>query len=793
MNLRETQEALETQWLDLGVSKYKHGYTQAPFTSTDVGAYIMGKAMDTMESYVKEYSRSIFKSSIQKGIFLCLTPLEIAVVTLKYLMDAAFSGHLRKRDNGSTNCVSSLSLTLGRELVSHFNYVVLRKKSPKAYAHMMDSLKNKDRRYYYRTLQWYKGLLQHHDVRGSTDEHGSIGFPLLKAAVELTGLFEVLPRVIGQRTLNLLYPSSQVLGNVMSSIDKLSLLHPVYLPMVCPPKPWTDVETGGYLTLQSLAITHQLSTSLQLQEEGALGSRLAVLNRLGAVPWEINGDILRHLQYAYDTNHSTVPLNDVGIAVPKKPWSSYGEYKALEELRPDVIHQWKQETAIAYNTFFHTRTVGQRLAFLRTLSIAKRFSQYERLWFPYRLDYRGRAYSMASTLNPQGDDIARSLLRFNKRVPLTPQDTSAWHWYLIHGANLMGIDKVPFRDRIAYSRKHHTEIIRSAEDPFGCSWWTEADKPWSMLSWCMEYERITSGQQSYTQLPVSRDGRCNGLQHLSATVRDLPTASLVSLVPSDKPSDIYTRVLEKVESVIPIDSFWKGRVTRKLVKRNTMTTPYNVTINGMGQQIQEQLLVDSANNLLSKEDKRHAVELRGYNYSCIMGLLGKTAELMEWYRLVAHEYMARNVEISWLLPDGFRVIQRLPKCKTKQVKLEKRTVSINYRVPTDQQDNRRNCSAFSPNVTHSMDATHLAMVVQRLPPDVSVVTIHDSYGMTAPDIVTCGEQLIADVFADLYESFDILGAIQLDFRLKTGEELPPPPPRGGLLTDDIRQATYAFA
>jgi DNA-directed RNA polymerase len=60
---------------------------------------------------------------------------------------------------------------------------------------------------------------------------------------------------------------------------------------------------------------------------------------------------------------------------------------------------------------------------------------------------------------------------------------------------------------------------------------------------------------------------------LAAAVRDRDTAELVSLVPMDKPSDIYTKVLEAVNKIIPEDSFWYGKVNRKLVKRNTMTTP----------------------------------------------------------------------------------------------------------------------------------------------------------------------------------------------------------------------------
>lgn len=791
MDLRETQEALETQWLEAGISKYKHTYDVAPFSSTDVGSYITGKAMAALETWVASFTKShTFKSSVIKGVFLCLTPLEISTITLRLLMDTAFN--MQKAADASS-CISSVSIKLGDYLLHHLNYTVLRKKNSRAYDHMMDFLKDKPKRYYHRTIKWYKDIQGIAEIKGTTEEKAAIGNPMLRGAIETTGLFEVLPKFIGKRQMHILYPSHLVMSNVINSIDRLSMMHPICLPMVIPPVPWTSNVEGGYLVLRSQVITHQEDTGKLLFEKGELGSRLEVLNKLGAVPWEINKDILRHLGTAYDSSHSSVPQSDLGHSLPVKPWASYAEYKSLEVNRPDILASWRQTSAIAYVKFFHNRVIGQRLSFLRMLSIARRFEPFETIWFPYRLDYRGRCYSVATTLNPQGNDIARSLLRFHKRTPLSPTDAPAWRWYLIHGSNLMGVDKVPFDERVSFTRQHHEDIVRSARDPFGHQWWTQADKPWCMLAWCTEYERITSGQQSYTQIPVSRDGRCNGLQHLSTTVRDRDTAELVSLVPLDRPSDIYTKVLQAVEQVIPDDSYWKGKVTRKLVKRNTMTTPYNVTINGMGNQIKEEILVASVNNQLSKDDKIHAVELREYNHSCIMGLLGKTADLMQWYNTVAHLYMKAGLEISWVLPDGFRVLQTIPKCKTKQVQLEKRKVLINYRVKLKQQDARRNTSAFSPNVTHSMDATHLALVVAKLPLDTPFVAIHDSYGMTAPDIVNLGEDLIVSTFADLYESFDVLEAIQKDYLLKTGKELPAPPERGVLSTHEIRGATYAFA
>ena len=793
--LRETQEALETRWLTDGSLTYKQRFTTVPFSTTDIGSFIMGKAMADLERTLKEYFNGLQRWShdTMYAVVNCVPMVELATVTLRYLMDRVFRtyGNVGKVSKVST-CISSLSIQLGGALVSHFNWYVFRSKHKQTVRHMEEFLKDKSKLYRKRTLRWYKKTYEHRDIGIPTQEKAALGYPFLKAAIESTGLFEVVDKQVGNRRASVLVPSAVVLNNIMSKLEHLSWMHPVHLPMVCPPDPWTDWRTGGYLTLESLVITHQWQTSVTLADTGHLQSRLDCLNRLQGVPWEINGRILEVALECYRNNHPVTPVCDLGVKMPPRPWNNKAEYLWLKENKPEIIKEWNQVAATIMNEYYSNRTIGQRLAFLRCLSIAKDYSKYEAIWFPWRMDYRGRFYPIPNTLTPQGDDLSRGLLRFHQRTPLSPADTEGWRWYLIQGANMMGIDKVSFDERVQWIRQRHDEIIASATDPLGHNWWATADKPWCMLAWCMEYQLITSGKQLYTQLPVNLDGRCNGLQHLSTTVRDEATAALVSLVPSDKPSDIYTTVLKAVEQIIPEDSYWHGKLKRSLVKRNVMTTPYNVTREGMKNQLMSEILSESEFNKLTKEDKLRAIELRNYNYDTIIGLLGKTADLMKWYNTVAREYSKRGLQLSWVLPDGFKVIQDIPKTKTKQVRLESKTVVINYRIRTDQQEPRKSCSAFSPNVTHSMDATHMAMWLRTLPPDMPVAAIHDSFGMPAPYVHSIGGTIV-NKFVDLYESFDIVEAICEDFRSKTGEELPPPPTRGNLNLSKIRESIYAFA
>lgn len=798
--MEQTQVSLETQWVTEGVAAYHTGHQSRPFSDTDVGAYLASKALKVLEADIKAFAREKqFSSKVQQTIFMCVKPLDIATVSLKFLMDVAFGSIVGFKTSEFSSCTSSLSIKLGGLLVNHLNYVTFAKQQDKGYSHMVEFLDGKSKAYRRKTLAWWRKITETPVLKVDTATKAAIGYFCLKLAVESTGLFEVLPRLVHGKLTKSLFPSPQVVNTIMGKLPALSMMHPPALPMVCPPKPWTTYDDGGYLTIRLwCASVRDEDTLKSLMDSGALKPRLDVLNYLGSIPWEINREIVGLMEQAYNSNHRSVPMSDIGVVMPPRPWDSRSERKFLQDTRPEVIHEWKQKLAVIYTDFYSSRLVGQRLSFLRTLSIAKRFLSYDRIWFPHRIDYRGRYYPICSTLHQQGDEVARACIRFHKRTPMTPSSCpDGWRWYLIHGANLMGHDKVSFDERVSFIRQHHDAILSVARDPFANQMWCDADKPWVFLAWCLEYSRIVQGLQDYTQLPVARDGKCNGLQHLSMTIRDEGTAALVSLLPADAPSDIYSVVRQAVSDALPDDSYWKDKVTRKLVKRNTMTTPYNVTQRGMGEQLKEEIIQSLDTRMLSKEDKIHIVQLREVNYETIMGLLGRTASLMGWYNEVSHIYMKEGLKISWVLPDGFKVIQDIPRFIQKQVKLEDRTVSIRFREAIQKQDSTRNVHAMSPNVTHSMDATHMTMFIQHvirtLGYDTPMAAIHDSFGLPAPQVTLIGSALV-NTLVDLYQGFDIIESIRADYREQTGgKELPPCPERGTLDLEQVRQSLYAFA
>ena len=57
---------------------------------------------------------------------------------------------------------------------------------------------------------------------------------------------------------------------------------------------------------------------------------------------------------------------------------------------------------------------------------------------------------------------------------------------------------------------------------------------------------LAEGPTFVSHLPISFDGSCSGLQHLSAMTKDRATGELVNLTDNPLPQDLYQTVAENV-------------------------------------------------------------------------------------------------------------------------------------------------------------------------------------------------------------------------------------------------------
>jgi DNA-directed RNA polymerase, mitochondrial len=244
---------------------------------------------------------------------------------------------------------------------------------------------------------------------------------------------------------------------------------------------------------------------------------------------------------------------------------------------------------------------------------------FDRIYFPYNLDFRGRAYPMPPHLSNVGSDLCRGMLLFAEGKPLGPRGL---FWLKVHLANLAGKDKMSFDDRARYVDENMDNVRASAMHPFGADrWWMKLDDPFQGLGACMEIiKAIDSGdpESFVSSFPVHMDGSCNGLQHYAALGRDRAGGKSVNLCSTTEPQDVYIGVMHEVirrvseeasrsldfdvSDVASLSSNQQkeygnhraallvdGLIDRGVVKRTVMTSVYGVTYIGARDQILEKI------------------------------------------------------------------------------------------------------------------------------------------------------------------------------------------------------------
>jgi DNA-directed RNA polymerase len=260
-----------------------------------------------------------------------------------------------------------------------------------------------------------------------------------------------------------------------------------------------------------------------------------------------------------------------------------------------------------------------RCSAILKLDQAEKFQDFEEIFFPYNLDFRGRSYPVPPHLSNVGSDLCRGMLKFAEEKPLGQRGL---YWLKVHLANFAGKDKMTFDARVKYVDDNMDHIRASASDPFaGERWWMSLEDPFQGLATCMEIVRaVDSGDPASYKcgLPVHMDGSCNGLQHYAALGRDPVGGKAVNLCDLDEPQDVYIGVMQEVARRVSEQArrapdfdiqdrsklsaqqlkelrnyegakLVDGLIDRGVVKRTVMTSVYGVTFVGARKQISEKI------------------------------------------------------------------------------------------------------------------------------------------------------------------------------------------------------------
>lgn len=558
------------------------------------------------------------------------------------------------------------------------------------------------------------------------------------------------------------------------------LAEPLHKPMVIPPRPWTDVDSGGYYyDLQAKAQLVRRQPIAKLWKSAVPAAVFSAINSAQATPWRVNRSVL-----------------DVMLEFAEPAPSKSSDKRAA----------W--------------------LARKRTRAVAQQFKDESRIYFPHYADFRGRIYPYANFLSPQGDDTARALLEFAEGKPLGDRGIV---WLKVHVANLFGQDKCSFAERVAWVNEHVALLHDSAACPLdGKRFWQTAKKPWQALAACFELGGVAScGAEYVSHIPVALDGSCSGLQHFSALLHDADGAATVNLVPSDTPRDVYSIVAARAQELSDADPSqvapaWRRRVTRSLVKGPVMTMGYGAVpyatrarlIEELGEEALEEYTAKfrGSDHLLDRSVQRaikQAAEARGslrgkhiapHIQKAIEESVRGAPRALGFLQECALVLTRAGLSIRWTTPSGLPVLQQRFTTREGVVELNYRgrRLQVTLTHDTSRLDGAKQKTAIAANFVHSLDAAHL-MTSINCGTDNGLshwAVIHDSFGVHAADIDLLHAVLRA-TFAEQYINTNWLEAFRTELAARLPPEiarkLPPVPDIGTLDVAKVERAEYAFA
>lgn len=514
----------------------------------------------------------------------------------------------------------------------------------------------------------------------------------------------------------------------------------ILLPTCSPPRPWVDIDTGGYLFSKVSFIRDPYMTPtilLRNTPTRQLYPALDCLNQLGSIPWRINVPILDILIQIFCEGGSEK------LEVPQPPTV----LPSLSELISSSNDMNKSK--VAKLAFQLKRRKNEMYSLwcdcLYKLSLANHFRD-QVFWLPHNLDFRGRAYPVPPHLTHLAADLGRSILMFAKGKPL---GTKGLDWLKIHTINLTGLKKrEPIDARLKFANEILDLIVDSARNPLtGEMWWTKSDEPWQTLAACKEIDNALQSpdvEKYVCRLPIHQDGSCNGLQHYAALGRDQVGAESVNLYPSDTPQDVYSVVATMVDEYRKRDvkagnevaKALEGYVTRKVIKQTVMTTVYGVTKFGGRLQIARQLSdLKEFNQDYIWSGSLYLVEK---TFQSLRTMFASAKEIQDWFTDCAHVISRCNQYVQWVTPLGLPILQPY----FKRIKSSSQNKLI--RKP----DAMKQKNAFPPNFIHSLDSSHMMLTsLHSEQAGITFMSIHDCFWTHActVDIMNriCREQFIA--------------------------------------------------
>lgn len=792
--LIETQRDLELEAVDTGIEEYYRGLHELKPYHSSPYKLMANRGMKALVPALKQDQLSLEQGETPPGsgvqrwgkILTSMSADRLAWITLWCLIDPQV-----RRENDKVSMEASFG---------HLTFINRVAAQALKERHLDQLRGNKEA--YQEAIRIYRnwsGLAVDTSIkkiglrkdRWSQKDRLAIGTYLVRKAIECTHLFEEFTYYSSpKRQAKLVMLRDEHLKFINMNHEDRSLDKAVLFPMVIPPVPHDEDWEGGYLMDKAPFIIPktEMTPNRELDASKAnYAQTYHAANILQATPYYFQPKVLDTLVKLWTEGGGIANLAEAEPRAYQErpdPTEHPEEYKRY-------CHQFRQTHKHNIDTKSKRRTTS------KGIDTIERFAKFKELYYPIRADVRGRMYSRCHPVSPQGDKNFRGLFRFSRPKPVTDQAVDN---IKIHLASCAGQDKEDFNKRVQWVDDNYHQIVEWAKMPLAGRQWMELDQPWMTLNACIELVEIKEGKKT-TDLPVSRDGVCNGTQHYAALTLNQEDGAMVGLVPQDQPTNLYSMVSDKAIEIMQRPGYkpeqegcrlyWLTNMKRAVVKQPTMTTSYRVTDYGMQQQFFSGGFLE---NVIAGERMAHAKFLKNVVKESISQIISSTTMTMDYLSSVAQACSDAEAPLRWITPDGFPVWQEYRKYGRKKIRLYDYLLNyIDYSKGAALGLRKaKQAAAFCPNFIHSLDACHLRMTTaaayERGIEDYLMV--HDSYGCHATDIDELGV-ILREQFVQMYESPLLEGLVSYLEEIY-GLDLPKPPTRGTLDLSKIIDSEYFF-
>jgi DNA-directed RNA polymerase len=649
-----------------------------------------------------------------------------------------------------------------------------------------------------------------------------MGIRLIELLIESTQLVEMKRENAGNVKLDaeMIHLTQAWADKLCSRAYTLAGVTPRHQPMIVPPRNWEGMIGGGYWAKgrkPTPLIRVRSKRALQRYSDVAMPEVYKAVNIAQASAWAVDTRVLEIAKAVMAWKN--VPIDKFPMQereeLPVQPVGMAED--------PELLKAWKKEASGVYRR--DKARVSRRLSYEFIIEQASKFAEYEAIYFPYNLDWRGRVYAIPA-FNPQGNDMTKGLLKAAKAEPVGKDGIE---WLKIHGANCAGVDKVDFEQRKSWVNDNEALILEVAADPLNQTAWMQMDSPFCFLAFCFEWAGVKEhGEAWESALPIAFDGSCSGIQHFSAMLRDERGGRAVNLLPSKQVQDIYRLVSDEVvlkaqwdaehgtedstemvtnektgeireRRVLGTKTLARGwlayGITRKVTKRSVMTLAYGSKAFGFTDQVREDIIqpaIDSGEGAQFFPDAQQCARyMAGLIWDSVSVVVVAAVEAMNWLqkaaKLLAAEVTATKktkktpepvvlkpcMPVYWVTPDGFPVWQEYMLPVQRRVELMflgtiRLRSTVNVR-DSDLIDGRKQESGIAPNFVHSQDGSHLRKTVVKASEAYGVeffALIHDSFG-TIPAHAGKMFKAVRETMVETYSENDVLA----DFREQFMEQL----------------------